>query len=206
MSKYFLSKNSTRPVRPVDGTQSRVRRLTQMSLLAAISIVLIMLLRLSFFPSAPYLEYDMADVPVLLGTFLLGPAAGLEILFVVSAIQAFFLGGNGIIGLIMHFVASGAMILAVWAVYRALGKKTSSLIAGLATGTLVRVLIMIPLNLILTVHFSGVPRQAVVDMLMPVLIPFNLLVAGINSIIFFIVYKAVGAVLQTIMTGKKSGK
>ena len=92
---------------------SQTRKLTYMGLLAAVSVVLILLINIPIFPSASYLKYDMADVPILLATFLLGPAAGLEILFVVSAIQAFFLGGDGLVGLIMHFVASGTFIVCV---------------------------------------------------------------------------------------------
>jgi len=169
---------------------NKILRITQMGVLAAVSIVLVLLIRIPIFPSAPYLEYDMADIPILLGAFLLGPAAGLEILFVASAIQAFFLGGNGIIGLIMHFCASGALILVAALVYQR-GKNTKSMIAGLVLGSLAMTLCMIPLNLIFTVHFFGVPYDVVVAGLIPITIPFNLIKAGLNSILFFLIYKSI---------------
>ena len=50
---------------------------------------------------------------------------------------------------------------------------------------------MIPLNLIFTVRFLGVPREAVMAMLLPTIIPFNLIKAGINSVVTFVVYKSV---------------
>ena len=45
--------------------RGRTRRLVEMAMLAAISIVLVMLIRIPLIPAAPFLEYDMADVPVL---------------------------------------------------------------------------------------------------------------------------------------------
>ncbi len=168
----------------------KILRITQMGVLAAVSIVLVLLIRIPIFPSAAYLEYDMADVPILLGAFLLGPAAGLEILFVASAIQAFFLGGNGIIGLIMHFCASGVLILVAALVYRR-GENNKSMILGLVLGSLAMTLCMIPLNLIFTVHFFGVPHDVVVAGLIPVTIPFNLIKAGLNSLLLFLVYKSI---------------
>ena len=48
-------------------------RLTTMGMLAALSVVLVMLVRFPLFPAAPFLMYDMADIPVLIGGMLLGP-------------------------------------------------------------------------------------------------------------------------------------
>ena len=74
---------------------SKTQRLTRMALLAAVSIVCILLIQIPIIPAAPFLKYDMADVPILMGAFMLGPLAGIEILVAVSAIQAFFMGGDG---------------------------------------------------------------------------------------------------------------
>ena len=37
----------------------------------------------------------------------------------------------------------------------------------------------------------GAPREAVVQMLVPVIIPFNLVKSGVNSLITFVVYKSI---------------
>ena len=57
-------------------------------------------------------------------------------------------------------------------------------------------LMMSPLNLIITVHAYGVPRDVVVAGLIPVTIPFNLLKAALNAIIFFLLYQALGIVFK----------
>ncbi len=54
-----------------------VKKMVMMAMLAAISIVLVNFIHFPIFPSAPFLEYDMADVPILIGTFLFGPLNGL---------------------------------------------------------------------------------------------------------------------------------
>ena len=87
--------------------------LVQMGMLAAIAVVLVMLIHFPIIPAVSFIEYDMADVPVLIGTLLYGPIPGLLILLVASLVQAFILGINGWVGFVMHFVASGAMVLLV---------------------------------------------------------------------------------------------
>ncbi|MBR5429991.1 MAG: ECF transporter S component [Firmicutes bacterium] len=209
----------------VNTQHERTLRLVLMAMLAAISIVLVYFVRIPLVPAAPFLEYDMADVPVMLAAFLISPSAGLLVLFVVSVIQAFLLGGNGIIGLIMHFFASGALVLGSALIYKACRQKKGSLIAGLVIGSLLMTLLMIPLNFIFTpkvmmdvpiaesasVFFSSLSGnldpaahseaavgayQAVKGLLLPGLIPFNLIKAGLNSAIFFILFKSLRFILD----------
>jgi riboflavin transporter FmnP len=173
-----------------------VLRLTQMGMLSAVAVVLILLVRIPLIPAAPYLVYDMADVPILLGGFLLGPLASLLILAVVSAIQAFFLGGNGIIGLIMHMASSGALVLIASLLYRRLGKGNRSLITSLIVAGLVMIALMIPLNLIFTPLLFGMPVSAVIKLILPVLLPFNLIKAVLNSVLFFLLFKSLSLALK----------
>lgn len=176
--------------------KEKTLRMVEMAMLAAISIVLVLLIRVPLFPSAPFLEYDMADVPVLLAAFMISPSAGLLVLFVVSVIQAFLLGGNGIIGLVMHFFASGAMVLAAAFIYKAGREKVGSLIIGLIVGTLVRTALMIPFNMVFIPLLFGVDVSFVKELIVPVLIPFNLIVGALNSLIFFVLFKSLRLILK----------
>lgn len=173
-----------------------VRRLVQMSMLAAIAVVLILLIRFPLLSGAPYLEYDMADIPVLLGAFTLGPAAGMMILTVVSAIQAFLLGGNNIIGFIMHMTASGALVLVSSLLYRHMREGSRSLVISLVAGSLSMAALIIPLNLIFTPLLFGMPVASVKALILPVVLPFNLIKAGLNGSIFFLLYKSLRYVIK----------
>ena len=50
-------------------------------------------------------------------------------------------------------------------------------------------------NLVFTPLFMGSTVGAVVQMLLPAIIPFNLAKAGINSLVTYVVYKAVSRVV-----------
>lgn len=166
-----------------------ILKMAQMAMLVAISIVSLYVIPLiSFFPSAPYLQYDMADVPVLVGTMLFGPGSGLIILLLVSLLQGVTISAaSGWVGIVMHFCASGALVVVAGLFYRK-WKTVWSLIIGLIIGSLAMTALMIPLNLFFTVRFFGVPYNAVKGMLLPVIIPFNLLKSGLNSLITALVF------------------
>ncbi len=170
-------------------TTKHLLRLCQTSCLAAIAVVLVWLIHFPLIPAAPFLEYDMADVPVLLATVLFGPGWGLMMLTVVSAIQAFLLGGNGWVGAVMHLVSSGVLVCIV-GVFTRKSVKPVRFTIGLLLGTLGMAAAMVPMNLTLTVYFLGTPRAAVVQMLLPAILPFNLLKAGINSALTAVLFFA----------------
>ena len=46
----------------------KIRKLVTMAMLAALSIVLVYVVHFPIFPAAPFLEYDPADIPILIGT------------------------------------------------------------------------------------------------------------------------------------------
>lgn len=170
-------------------SNSGVVRMAQMGMLAAISIVLVAFVRIPLIPAVPFLEYDMADAPILIGTLLFGTVPSLTILFIVSVIQAFLFGGNGWVGLVMHFFASGSLVVLVGLFYKH-RQKFSSAVIGMVLGTIAMTVIMIPMNYIFTVHFFGTPKAVVDAMMLPGIIPFNLIKAGLNSIIAGIIFKA----------------
>ncbi|HRV34069.1 MAG TPA: ECF transporter S component, partial [Anaerovoracaceae bacterium] len=49
----------------------QTRNLAKLGILAAISIVLVALIHFPVFAAAPFLEYDPADIPIIIGTFAL---------------------------------------------------------------------------------------------------------------------------------------
>ena len=172
-----------------------VKKMVTMSVLAALSIVLMLLIRLPLIPAAPYLIYEPADVPILVGSFIFGPMAGVLITLVVSAIQATLLSSDGLVGFCMHVIATGAFAITAGLIYKKLHTIKGAIIALIA-GTLAMTLIMIPTNLIIQPNFYGVPYEVVKSMLVPVLIPFNLMKAGINSAVTLVVYKTISRLVH----------
>ena len=168
----------------------KTKKLTTIAMLTAISAVLITLVHFPLFPAAAFLQYDPADVAILIGTFAYGPLAGLSITVIASAIQAFLLGGDGVYGFLMHVIASGTLALVAGIIYHFVHTRSGALI-GLVCGTIAMGIMMMGANHIITPYFMGAPTEVVDAMLVTVILPFNLLKAGINSVITFAVYKTV---------------
>ena len=169
--------------------KTNVRKTVLMGMLCAISVVLVSAIRLPF-PAAPFLEYDPADIPIILGTFLLGPLSGLAITVVVSILQGIiFSSSSGIIGIIMHIFATGFYVVAVGLISK-LKTKHSSIIAVIV-GTFVMTAAMVVWNMIFTPIFMKQPFEVVKAMILPIIVPFNLMKAGINGALALIIYYVV---------------
>ncbi len=169
------------------------RKLVVMALMAALSIILVYLIRIPF-PGATFLEYDPADVPILIGTFIYGPWSGLLLTAVVSIVQGLTVSAqSGFIGIMMHFFATGAYVLVAGFIFSR--KKTWKTAAvGLGAGALTMVITMIFWNIIFTPIFMGVPRNVVMPMIVPIIMPFNVIKAGVNGIVTLVTYKQIGKI------------
>ena len=169
-------------------------KLAKMAMMVAISCVLVVLIRIPY-PPAPFLQYDPADIPIFVTTFAFGPIAGLIVTVIVSLIQAFALGGAGLYGFIMHVFATGAFVVVAGNLYRHKKSKKEAIIA-LVAGVLIMTAVMCLANYIVTPAYMGTPREAVVAMLIPVIVPFNLLKGGINGLVTFLIYKRISGFLH----------
>lgn len=100
--------------------KQNVRKLTALGMLGAISLILVATVHFPIIPAAPFLEYDPADVPILIGTFAFGPVAGFLLTVVVSIIQGMTVSAasGGPIGIIMHIFATGSCVLIAGNIYR----------------------------------------------------------------------------------------
>ncbi|AZR72720.1 ECF transporter S component [Anoxybacter fermentans] len=172
-------------------------KMAKMAILSAFSIILVTLIHFPIIPSAPFLEYDPADVPILIGTFMYGPLAGLMITIVVSFIQAVTVSaGSGWVGFVMHVIATGTLVLVAGSIYKKKHTFVGAIIA-LVAGSLSMTLIMIPANLFFTVKFWGIPYEVVKGMLLPAIIPFNLIKSFANSVITVLIYKSIANILRS---------
>jgi riboflavin transporter FmnP len=62
-------------------------------------------------------------------------------------------------------------------------------VIGLVAGTIAMAAIMVPTNLIIQPAFYGTPVEVVKPLLLPFIVPFNLIKAGINCTVTFVLYK-----------------
>ena len=175
--------------------QSSTSKLAKMGMMAAAACVL-GLVRFPILPMVGFLTYDFADIPIVISAFAFGPAAGILITAVVSAIQAFLLGGDSIYGFIMHMISTGVFVLIAATIYK--HKKTKkSAILSMVIATIVTILVMGVANYFITpFYYGGAAMKEVVVDLMPFILLFNAIKWVANSLITFFVYKRISPFLH----------
>lgn len=183
--------------------RNAVDRLVKLGMLTALSLILVYAIHFPIFPAASFLEYDMADVPILIGTFLFGPWWGLALVGVVSVLQWLLVSPQSMwVGAVMHFFATGSYVVAAGLIY-AHHKTRKAALIGMAVGCVLQTLMMIPMNLIFTVHFYGMAKEAVTALLPTAIIPFNAVKTVANSLITFLLYKRVSHIFEKNLLRKK---
>ena len=170
--------------------------------LAALSIVLVTFIHFPLIPALAFLEYDPADIPILITSVVLGPVYGIAVTLIVAIIQGLTVSFNsGVYGIIMHIISTGTFVLSVGLLSRR-RKKSYHLPLYLGIGIIAVTAVMIPANLIVTPIFMGQPVSAVVSYL-PQIILFNFLKSLINAVLAFLIFTVLekARVLKSIGLG-----
>ena len=171
------------------------RQLVTMALMCAIG-VLLSFVEFPLLPGVTWLKYDASAMPAMVCGFAFGPGAGLAVGIVGAIIHGILMADFS--GAIMNILVVTGFILPAALVYRR--KRTfKSGVVGLVLSAVAATIMAIVGNLIITPMWLGVPFDAVVAMILPILTPFNLIKAGINAVLTLIVYKSI----SNLITPKK---
>lgn len=121
--------------------------------------------------------------------------AGITLTIVTSLIQGLTVSSvSGLYGIIMHILATSALVLVAGTIYRR-NKTKKSAVIGLSAATAAMTVVMFFANMAITPAFTGFPLSAVMD-LMPFILLFNIVKAGINSVVTFLLYKRISPFLH----------
>ena len=182
--------------------KQNTKRIATIGVLTALSVVLVSLIHFPIFPAVSFLEYDPADIPILICGFAFGPVAGIIVTVIASLIQGFTVSAHsGIYGIIMHVIATGINVTVASLIYKRNKTKKNAIVAILC-GALSHVVLMFGANLVITPYFMmGAINKgtvgAVLD-LMPFILLFNAIKAGINGAITFFIYKSISGIIAKL--------
>ncbi|MBR5479726.1 MAG: ECF transporter S component [Clostridia bacterium] len=177
--------------------RKEIVRLVTLAMFVAISVILIWFVHFPIFPVIPFMEYDPADIPIFIGSFMFGPWWGLALTAVASIIQGVTVCvKDGIVGIIMHVVATGSFVISAGFIYKRNKTRKTARIALIA-GTLAMVCTMVLWDLLVLPYYMGIPVSAVVQLL-PFIILFNLIKAGGNACITYFLYKPLRRLIERI--------
>lgn len=110
------------------------------AILGAMAYLLMLLdFPLPFMP--PFLSFDLAQIPEVIGTLILGPISGITIALLKELLKISLTGsGTMFTGELINFIVSVSFILPTWWVYRQ-NKTTNNAVYGMMLGTVVATLI-----------------------------------------------------------------
>lgn len=190
------------------------RTMVKISVLGVIAFIL-MLLDFPLWFTPPFLKFDVSDVPALIGSFALGPMAGVIVQLVKNLLKILLAGTNtAVVGEIANFIVGSVFAYVAGLIYYK-EKTFKNAVIGLVVGTIAMTVaisianyyIMIPfyakaygmpLDKIITI--SGAVNKYVVDLkslIIFAVIPFNLLKGVVVSLITILLYKRVSPILKS---------
>lgn len=171
---------------------SKTKKLTTVGMLCAFAYAAAVIGRI---PLVLFLKYDPKDIIIVIGGLIFGPVTSLFVALIVSLVEMFTISENGILGFLMNVISSCSFACTAAFVYKK-RRKLSGVVIGLLCGWGCMVLVMLFWNYLITPIYMGCPREAVVEMLIPVFLPFNLIKGGFNAAITMIFYKPIVTVLK----------
>lgn len=172
----------------------RIKKLSVLAMLSAIAFI-VTIFGMSVMPQAPFLKLEFKDAVIVIAGFIYGPLASLAITAVVSFVELFTISEAGVIGAMMNILSTGAFACTAAIVYRK-HRSIKGAAVGLISAVLIMTAMMILWNYTMTPIYMGIDRQIVVDMLIPVFLPFNLLKGTFNAAIALGLYKPLTTALR----------
>nr|WP_296030907.1 ECF transporter S component [uncultured Dorea sp.] len=206
MSTEVMAKQNER-------NRNKIRTMAQIGMLSAIATVLMLFeIPLPFAPS--FYEIDFSEVPILIGSFAMGPLAGAAIEFI-KILLNFAINGTltAGVGEIANFLIGCSLVVPAAMIYRKKHTRNGALL-GMVTGTVFMTIVGCFMNayILLPAYAKafGMPLDALVGMgtavnkhitdiktfVILAVGPFNLLKGTLVSLIVFLVYKKISPILK----------
>lgn len=174
-----------------------IRRYVILAMFAVLAYASLFALRISGIGG--FLTFDVKDAVITVCAMLFGPVAGVVIALLVSLLEMITVSGTGPWGFLMNFVGSAVFAAVGSTIYcyaPKLKKTLSGAIVGLMSSVLAMTLCMLVMNLLVTPIYFGISVDSVKEMLLPLLLPFNLIKATLNAAIVLVLYKPLSTALK----------
>ena len=171
------------------------KKLVLMGMLVALAYISLWCVRIPIIPAASFLRYDVKDVFICIGGLVCGPIYCFGAAICISVLQMFTVSEYGFIGLVMNIFS----VLSYSGLISLLCRRNKSkinLVFSLCAGIVSMTIVMILWNYLITPLYMGVSREAVLKMIMPILLPFNLIKSVLNSILVFVLYITLGNTIR----------
>ena len=196
--------------------RTRTRTIAQVAMLGAVAGVLMNFEFPLPFLAPSFYQLDFSEIPVLVGTFAMGPVAGVLIELVKILVHLVTKGTmTAGVGDIANFLMGCAFIVPAGLIYRFhYVKSRKHAVMGMAAGTVITTILACVLNayILLPAYGKafGVPIESFIEMgsavnngvngllgfVILIVVPFNLVKYTLTSVIVFFIYKKLRVILR----------
>ena len=171
---------------------SKTKKLATIGMLCALAYVAALIGRV---PIVLFLKYDPKDIIIVIGGLILGPLTSFVVTGIVSVVQMLTISGTGIWGCMMNIISSCSFACTASFVHKRKHNLSSAML-GLFCGWGCQVAVMMFWNYWIAPIYMGYPREAIVELMLPAFLPFNLIKGGLNAAIAMLLYKPVVTALR----------
>lgn len=170
-----------------------VKKLTVLAIFIALAYLCLFMFRIK----VSFLTLEFKDVFITLAGFVYGPVSALCISFIEALLELITVSDTGFWGAIMNFAGSAAFAVTASVIYK-YNKTFWGAVIGLVTAIFSMTALMILMNLIITPIYTKTSVEVIVGMILPLLLPFNLIKSVLNAALVFVLYKPVSQALKNI--------
>ena len=168
-----------------------VKRLVGIAMFAALAYATTFVFRIP----VQFLTFDAKDAVLTIAAFIYGPSAAITMALIPALIEFITISDTGFWGLLMNFVSSATFSFTASLIYK-YKRSFNGAIIGIYAAVIATTAIMIPMNIFVTPVYMGVPRQAVINLLPTLLVPFNFAKSLMNAAITMLIYKPVSLAMK----------
>lgn len=191
-----------------------IRNLVQIGMFGALAAVLMLFEFPLPFIAPSFYELDLSEIPVLIGTFSMGPIAGVLIELIKILLKLVLKGtSTAYVGDVANFVIGCFFLLPAGIIYK-LKKTKKGAVLGMSVGTLIMAAAGAVMNAYVLLpfysRFYGMPMEALIaagtevnslitsipTFVLVAVVPFNLIKGIIVSLITYLVYKRVRVIIH----------
>ena len=177
-----------------------IKKMSVMAMFIALGYICLFVFRFQ----VSFLTLDFKDVFITLGGFVYGPIAAVVIAFTEALLELVTVSDTGFWGALMNFGGSAAFAVTASVVYK-YNKSFKGAVIGLVSAIFSMTAIMLLLNLVITPIYAHTDVKTVVGMILPLLLPFNLIKSLLNAALTFILYKPMSQAFKSIGLIPKGG-
>ena len=170
------------------------KQLVTMALMCAIAILL-SFVEFPIIPAASFLKLDISFVPAAVMGFAYGAGPGI-LVGIACAVAHGAISGNWV-GCLMNIIAVCAFVIPAAAVYKR-NRTFKGAIIGMAIAVVSLVVAAIIANLIVDPLLYGMPFDAVAALVVPAILPFNIIKGLVISVLTGIVYKSISNLITPV--------